>query len=250
MRKVPIRQNLNTEKAMPTRNWKKPTLLLILMTCGGLMGCKETSVSVTSAQTARADYFVPLATPAGHTSAWDLYQEPDAVQHAANLEQIKAIGIAQTELIQGVKHAATWQEADELVREQLRQFQDHVLLHQLEQVAASNMLEYHLLGQAQAEDVTPLVAFYTEMLVRNSHPDSYLLARALEALKGTWGHERIAQYAQQTTAHAEHWLSGKVANLHDCTGADCLAKTLPEDDPMQVRAHQMLAALQTLQALR
>lgn len=236
---------------MNTRNPINCCWILPLVVAFGLAGCQEASVSTEATRIARADYFVPLATPAGHPSIWDLYQEPDAARRAANLEQIKTIGIAQTELMQAVKQAPTWQEADQQVQAQLARFQDHVLLHQLEQVAASNMLEYHLLASEKEESVTTALAFYTEMLVRNSHPDSYLLARAFEALEGTWPSETLARYAQQTAAHAETWLAGKMGNLQECAGADCLAGKLPApgDDPMKLRAHHMLAALTTLQAI-
>jgi hypothetical protein len=236
---------------MNNYNRINPCWILIVVGVFGLAGCQEASVSTAPAQTTRADYFIPLATPEGHTSLWDLYQEPDAARRAANVEEIKSISIAQTELMQAVKQAATWQEADQLVRTQLARFQDHVLLHQLEQVGASNMLEHHLLASAQGESTTAALAFYTEMLVRNSHPDSHLLSRAFDALKGTWPPETLARYAQQTVAHAETWLAGRVANVRDCTGADCLAAKLPdaENDPMQVRAHHMLAALTTLRAI-
>lgn len=162
--------------------------------------------------------YVPIALPTGKYPLLEKYRyrmdkELTAVEKEEVQELMRQIQNASRELapyeagiITAIFKSASWQEADMRVREKLAGVKGKFLAFKLEQFAAHTMLSIHLLQGAISPEKQEAIAFYTQVLLTNEHPDADLLSRSLSSLEGKWNKQQIVGAAKRTATYARKYL--------------------------------------------
>ncbi len=137
-----------------------------------------------------------------------------------------------------------WQIADEKIRSVLQSAEKSppLILNTLEQFAGSVMLRRLLAESDSSQGKREAMAFYATMLLRNHHPDSDLIGRALTSLEGYWSEEKIVRYALETANNARAYLKENPCQ-------PCLESTGVKEQLLDARQRKLLRMQQALSAL-
>jgi len=96
-----------------------------------------------------------------------------------------------------------WAAADRRVRALLLAPSEDVPPHTREQVAATLMLDRHLLAAPPSPEALEALGHHTQALIDNRSPEASLVADALNQLQGHWSQARIQASAALAAAVAE-----------------------------------------------
>ncbi len=107
------------------------------------------------------------------------------------------------------------------------------------------MLTLRLLEGEPTSDKQDAIAYYTELLLRNQHPDADVIGQALDALESKWTRGEIASAATQTAGHAREYL--KKNHCRPCLEATGVQEKL--FDARQQKLYKMHNALPKLDEL-
>jgi len=107
------------------------------------------------------------------------------------------------------------------------------------------MLSIHLLPTDANFDYNrqAVVAFYTDYLLNNNHPNAHIIADALRSLEGYWSRDQIAQAAENALLFAEEYLSKQ--NFVESAGLDKESLELLKDK-QQIVLHKIHFAIPEL----
>ena len=127
--------------------------------------------------------------------------------------------------------------ADVKARQVLEQMEGTPLHPVAAQMIGNNMLKRHLLRTSNSTEVEEAIAFYTQKLLENHHPDAAVLADALARLEGSWTVARRKEAARQALGDAEAYLARTGGAV--CDGVECASKTgaqaaMSEDEQREI----------------
>lgn len=163
--------------------------LVLFLGLGVLTGCtQEATVAQDAAPSTNPDFFVPLFAPEGERYSVQLAKATTETERTRLNEAYSEAAEISHEARQIITRTTDWRQAHAQVKPLLDRYAGHPFAYFFEQTAASQMLEARLLNAPEtATDYLDALAWYTELLLRNEHPDASILLPALRKLEGHQG---------------------------------------------------------------
>ena len=162
-------------------------------------------------------------------------------REAVNDDEVRKIDIEFSEIIvitddigYDIEQINDWRIAHDMINAILKENSINKFKYYLEQIIANKMLSIHLLSVDATYDYDRIeaVEFYTELLLKNNHPNAHIILDALEVLDGYWPYDRIIQAADDALLFAEEYLSKQ--NFREVAGMDKESTGLLKDKQMIV----------------
>lgn len=170
-------------------------------------GCQTRTAQEPVPEREREINFVPIHTPDDKNP---LEGRNPSTLPSGELEAIQNEEVQSTlfsfKIDSAITGAKNWEAADRVVRDRLEGIRNLRFAYKVEQVAANRMLSTWLLKGDRSDGKDQAVAFYTELLLRNNHPDAAVIGDALEILQKHWPKERISDAAAKTVRNAQAYL--------------------------------------------
>lgn len=147
-------------------------------------------------------YFIPIVNPKIGDGNQQSAQEPSR----QDPEAWKEASLVVFDLNRIVEKATDWKAAHAAVQHSLLEFEDQPFAYHIQQSIANRMLALHLLAENSTQEMKEAIAFYTELLLKNKHPDSYVLSKAIDRLEGFWTTERRRAAAAEALRFTDSYL--------------------------------------------
>jgi hypothetical protein len=222
------------------RTTSSRSFLILLLGGSFVIGCtQDNTVAQESTRTTKPDFFIPLGAPAGQRYSVQLAKATTEAERTRLNEAYSEAGEITHEARQIIDQTTDWQQAHQEVRALLERHIDHPFAYLFEQTAASHLLEARLLPAAETStEYRDAVAYYTDLLLKNEHPDASVLLPALRKLEG---HQSAAK--QQAATEAAIGYARALLEREPCEA--CLPGAAFDDikDSRQQRLYRIQAAL-------
>jgi len=170
--------------------------------------------------------FIPLLAPSGK----NIFYSSMTDSEMQVLQPIFDDGAHIMEEIEGYIDSTAsledWTVTDQKIRTVLNDFLNHPTAYFIDQIAASKMLWRRLLDSSVTAQKQEAVAFYTNLLLENHHPDAVVFVRALEYLgvNTFWSDTLRSHAAEQALSFVTEYLQKENFKTCNCT--------VESDDPM------------------